>query len=57
MKLPLTKPRKFFLDNLDDELTLIALSLLVKDLLTLFSAENEGVINVLGRLEILFEVP
>ena len=37
------------MDNLEDELTLSALSLLVKDLLILFSAENEGVINVLGQ--------
>jgi hypothetical protein len=57
MKLPLTKTRKFFLDNLEDELNLTALSLLVKDLLILFSAENEGVINVLGHLNILLEIP
>lgn len=41
------------MDNLEDELTLSALSLLVKDLLILFSAENEGVINVLGQFNIL----
>lgn len=57
MKLPLTRTRKFFMDNLADELTLTALSLLVKDLLILFSAENEGVINVLGLLDIMLEVP
>jgi hypothetical protein len=57
MKLPLTKTRKFFMDNLEDELTLSALSLLVKDLLILFSAENEGVINVLGQSHIMLEVP
>jgi len=39
---------QFFLDSLDDELTLATLRLLVKDLLILFQAGNEGVINVLG---------
>ncbi|KAG8916103.1 hypothetical protein FRC02_004227, partial [Tulasnella sp. 418] len=37
----------FYLDDLKDELTTTALSLLVKDLLVLFQACNEGVINVL----------
>lgn len=45
--LDLTKVQ-FFLDNLEDELTLSTLTLLVKDLLILFQAGNEGVINVLG---------
>ncbi len=45
------------MDSLEDELTLSALSLLVKDLLILFSAENEGVINVLGQYVIMLEVP
>jgi len=45
------------MDNLEDELTLSALSLLVKDLLILFSAENEGVINVLGHFNITLQVP
>jgi phosphatidylinositol-binding clathrin assembly protein len=39
---------KFYLDQLDDELTITALRMLVKDLLILFQAVNEGVINVLG---------
>ncbi|KZP01731.1 ANTH-domain-containing protein [Calocera viscosa TUFC12733] len=40
---------KFYLDDLEDgELTITALRLLVKDLLVLFQAVNEGVINVLG---------
>ncbi|CCA67480.1 hypothetical protein PIIN_01309 [Serendipita indica DSM 11827] len=37
----------FFMDNLEDELTITTLRLLVKDLLILFQAGNEGVINVL----------
>lgn len=40
---------QFFLDNLEDELTLATLRLLVKDLLILFQAVNEGVVNVLGK--------
>lgn len=39
---------QFYLDNLEDELTITALRMLVKDLLVLFQAGNEGVINVLG---------
>ncbi|KAF8586364.1 ANTH-domain-containing protein [Ramaria rubella] len=38
---------KFYLDDLEDELTITALRMLVKDLLVLFQAGNEGVINVL----------
>lgn len=38
---------KFYLDNLEDELTITALRILVKDLLILFQAVNEGVINLL----------
>ncbi|KAJ3860920.1 ANTH domain-containing protein, partial [Lentinula novae-zelandiae] len=38
---------KFYLDDLEDELTTTALRMLVKDLLILFQAGNEGVINVL----------
>ncbi|KAI0306103.1 ANTH domain-containing protein [Multifurca ochricompacta] len=38
---------RFYLDDLEDELTVLALRMLVKDLLTLFQAVNEGVINVL----------
>jgi hypothetical protein len=34
---------------MDDDVTLTALRLLVKDLLLLFEAVNEGVINVLGK--------
>ena len=40
---------QFYLDNLDDELNIMALRMLVKDLLILFQACNEGVINVLGE--------
>lgn len=39
---------QFYLDDLEDELTTTALRMLVKDLLILFQAGNEGVINVLG---------
>ena len=42
-------PIKFYLDDLEDELTTIALRMLVKDLLILFQAGNEGIINVLGK--------
>lgn len=38
---------RFYLDDLDDELTTAALRMVVKDLLILFQAVNEGVINVL----------
>ena len=40
---------QFYLDDLEDELTTMALQMLVKDLLILFQAGNEGVINVLGE--------
>lgn len=40
---------QFYLDNLDDELNIMALGMLVKDLLILFQACNEGVVNVLGE--------
>lgn len=39
---------QFYLDDLEDELTITALRMLTKDLLILFQALNEGVINVLG---------
>jgi hypothetical protein len=39
---------QFYLDNLEDELNITTLRMLVKDLLILFQACNEGVINVLG---------
>ena len=42
--------RQFYLDDLEDELTTTALRMLVKDLLILFQAGNEGVINLLGML-------
>ncbi|KAH6916038.1 ENTH domain-containing protein [Coprinopsis sp. MPI-PUGE-AT-0042] len=38
---------RFYLDDLEDELNIGALRMLVKDLLILFQAGNEGVINVL----------
>ena len=40
---------QFYLDNLEDGLNTMALQMLVKDLLILFQACNEGVINVLGE--------
>jgi hypothetical protein len=43
---------KFYLDNLEDALTVTALRMLVQDLLILFSAGNEGVINVLGTVPV-----
>ncbi|KAI0035312.1 ANTH domain-containing protein, partial [Vararia minispora EC-137] len=38
---------QFYVDDLEDELNIAALRMLVKDLLILFQAGNEGVINVL----------
>ena len=38
---------QFYLDDLEDELNITSLRMLVKDLLILFQACNEGVINVL----------
>ncbi|THH05417.1 hypothetical protein EW145_g4815 [Phellinidium pouzarii] len=38
---------RFYSDNLEDELNVTALRILVKDLIILFQAVNEGVINVL----------
>ncbi|MBW0523891.1 hypothetical protein O181_063606 [Austropuccinia psidii MF-1] len=38
---------KFYLEDIDDDLVMSALRILVKDLLILFQAVNEGVINVL----------
>lgn len=40
---------QFYMDDLEDQLTTAALRMLVKDLLVLFQAVNEGVINVLGK--------
>ena len=40
---------QFYLDNLEDQMNTMALRMLVKDLLILFQACNEGVINVLGE--------
>ena len=40
---------QFYMDDLEDQLTTAALRMLVKDLLILFQAVNEGVINVLGK--------
>ena len=40
---------QFYLDDIDDDVSMTALRLLVKDLLVLFSAVNGGVINVLGQ--------
>jgi hypothetical protein len=40
---------QFYLADLEDELTVAALRMLVMDLLILFQAGNEGVINVLGN--------
>lgn len=41
---------QFYLDDIDDDVSMTALRLLVKDLLVLFQSVNEGVINVLGPL-------
>lgn len=40
---------QFFDDNLQDENTVLAFRMLVKDLLVLFQAGNEGVCNILGQ--------
>ena len=39
--------RQFYTEDVDDDVSMTALRLLVKDLLILFTAVNEGVINVL----------
>ena len=41
---------QLYLDSLEDDLTVTALRMLVKDLLILFQAGNEGVINLLGSI-------
>ena len=41
------------MDDLEDDLTTTALRMLVKDLLILFQAGNEGIINVLGEKSFL----
>ena len=41
---------QFYLDDSDDDVVMTSLRLLVKDLLMLFVAVNEGVINVLGAV-------
>lgn len=46
----LTLLPQFSLDEIDNEITLQAFKLLVEDLLVLFQAVNEGVINILGGL-------
>ena len=40
---------QFYLDEVDNEITLEAFRLLVKELLRLFQVVNEGVINILGE--------
>ena len=40
---------KFYLDDLEDELIVTALRMLVKDLLILFQALNEGIVNILEQ--------
>ena len=42
---------KFFLGDLSNDITLTSFRLLVSDLLALFQPLNEGVMNVLSRLE------
>ena len=44
----MTRCEQFYLDDLEDDLNITSLRMLVKDLLILFQACNEGVINVLG---------
>ena len=51
-----TSPIKFYMDDLEDELTTTALRMLVKDLLILFQAGNEGIINVLGKRLFSFRI-
>ncbi|TFK51899.1 ANTH-domain-containing protein [Heliocybe sulcata] len=38
---------RFFLENLEDDLTITALRMLVKDIVILFQAGNEGMVNLL----------
>ena len=39
---------QFYDDDLKDENTILAFRMLIKDLLVLFQAGNEGVCNILG---------
>lgn len=43
---------QFYDDDLRDENTVLAFRMLVKDLLVLFQAGNEGVCNILGKCEL-----
>lgn len=40
---------QFFWDDMEDEVTLTAFRMTIKDLLALYTAINEGVINILGE--------
>jgi hypothetical protein len=40
---------QFFEDDMRDENTVLAFRMLIKDLLVLFQAGNEGVCNILGE--------
>ncbi|GAA5891641.1 hypothetical protein JCM6882_006154 [Rhodosporidiobolus microsporus] len=47
---------KFYTDDVDDDVSMTALRLLVKDLLVLFQAVNEGIINILENYFALSKV-
>ena len=44
---------QFYDDDLKDDNTILAFRLVVKDLLVLFQAGNEGVCNILGETEVI----
>jgi hypothetical protein len=46
---------QFYRDDLHDECTVLAFRMMVKDLLVLFQAGNEGIINLLGPSSLLSE--
>ena len=44
---------QFFAEDVRDELTLTAFRMAFKDVLALYAAINEGVINILGQLKVI----
>lgn len=40
---------QFFLEDFNDEMTITAFRMTLKDLLALYTAINEGMINILGE--------
>lgn len=45
--------KKFYLDEKDPQITWFAYKMVIEDLLALFKAVNEGVVNILGKKVII----